>query len=237
MALLFALSLSACPGGEVPGTCEDLPEPPAVGACFGNPGLAYPGYGTADLAVTGTVTSVTTGPVPEACDVGFFDLATRDADALLLVVTDAEGVETTVGLVAPDLGEPVAVGDPVSLDLHYVFGDFGPDEGRVVLTDAAGVERVVVSVAGTVADLATPTDLLLEQGTLLCVQEDECGSWSAFDFLVTVGTEEAPVPYGGEASVGPWRVIHAGDEHQTPDTQSGCPDWFVAHVAGAFVRE
>ncbi|MES2640001.1 MAG: hypothetical protein V4850_10980 [Myxococcota bacterium] len=234
---LASLLLSACLGGDLPQTCEDLPEVPAVGACFGNPGLEYPGYGTADLAVTGTVTSVTTGPFPDACDVSFSAVWGSGAEGLILVVTDADGVETTVGLAAPGLDSPVEEGDRVSLDLAYVFGDFGPDRGRVVLADEAGVEQLVISVAGTLADLATPADVTLDQGDPICTQHDECGAWSAFDFWVTTADDQGVVAYGDEEDIGPWRVVHAGDEQQTPETSSGCPDWFVAHVAAAFVRE
>ncbi|MDP2310976.1 MAG: hypothetical protein Q8P18_33460 [Pseudomonadota bacterium] len=236
LPLLLALPLAACTW-DVPETCDDLPEPPDVGACFGNPGLDYPGYGTAELSVTGTVTSVTTAPVPDACDVRFFHLAGSTEDAVVLVVADADGVETTVGLTAPDLVAPVVVGDTVSLDLAYTFGEFGPDEGHVVLADGAGIERVVIGVAGSLADLATPADVVLEQGGMVCTQHDECGTWSAFDFTVSAEGDVGSVPYGQEAAVGPWRVVHAGDELQAINTGGVCPDWFVAHVAAAFVRE
>lgn len=232
---LFLL-LAACDAVPTPGACDDeLPERPAVGACFGRPGLDYAGFGLAELLVHGDVVSVTTGPLPAACDVRFGD--DGGDDTVVLVVADAEGVETTVGLVAPGLAAPVAVGDAVSLDLAYTFGEFGPDIGHAVLADATGAEQVVIGTAGTVDALRTPEGVTVGEGAVRCTQADECGTWSAFDFLVAAGSAEGAVSYGEDAVIGPWRVVHADLRKQVPTGGSSCPDWFVADARAAFIRE
>ncbi len=229
------LLLAACEWVALPEACEDLPVPPAVGACFGRPGLDYPGFGPVTLTVAGSVTSVDTGPYPEACDIRFG--GAPDDDAVILVVTDAEGVETAVGLVVPDLEDPVEEGDSVSLDLGYTFGEFGPDLGWASLADEAGVEQVVVGLAGTVDAVRAPADVRLDYGDVRCTQADPCGTWSAFDLDVAAADAAGSVPYGEQEGVGAWRVTHGGFERQATGARSNCPDWFVGHVSAAFARE
>lgn len=234
------LLLAGCPYVAAPEACADLPAPPPVGACFGQAGLDHPGLRPVELAVTGTVTSVTTGPFPEECDIRFgLWRADDDADddALLLVISDPEGVLTTVGIVMPDLEAPMAVGDTVSLDLGHTEGGFGPDVGWAALTDEMGVEQVVVGLAGTEAGVRTPADLRIGGGHVRCTQADPCGIWSAYDLDVEADGVVASLPYGETGRVGGWTVTHAGFERQLEGADVSCPDWFVARVSVGFVRE
>lgn len=233
LALAFSL-LAACYGIPLPGSCESLPEPPPVAACFGSADIVWEGWGTAATAVSGTVTSVTRGPFPVDCDVRFGGVT--DGEALVLVVEDAGGASTTVGLVAPGLGDPVAVGDTVALDLSYTFGEWGPDLAWAVLSDEAG-ERVVVATAGSLEEVRVPAGATLAEGRRRCTEDDGCGVWSAYDLDVAVGGAEASVPYGEEADVGGWHVAHGGLELQEEGQTGTCPDWFVAHASVAMVRE
>lgn len=233
-ALVVSLALlAACDGVPIPGSCDALPEPPPVAACFGGDDVAWEGYGTVATALSGTVMSASHGPFPADCDVRFGGLV--DGDALLLVVEDAAGGRVVAGLVAPGLGDPVAVGDTVGLDLSYTFGEFGPDLAWAVLSDEAG-ERVVVATAGSLEEVRTPEGVTLAEGDTRCTEDDGCGEWSAYDLDVAVDGDAASVPYGEEADVGGWHVVHGGLERQAEGQMGTCPDWFVAHASVATIR-
>lgn len=231
--MLFLL-LAACDTLPSSEACGDLVAPP-VTACFGGDALAWEGYGSLDVAVSGTVVSVATGPRPEAClvDVG----NGQTGEGVVVEVEDAAGDRYVVSFGIDGLAAPVAVGDAVSLDLSYVFGEFAPDVGRARLSDADGAPLVVVTEAGTLEDLVLPDGVGVARGVERCTEDDGCGVYSKYDLAITVGDASAEVPYGEDAAVGGFRVVSGGQEFQAEGQTDVCPDWFVAHATVALVAE
>ena len=232
---MWLLLVLACPGDPSSASCDDLPTAPRLAACFGSETLDWNGYGTAALAVDGEIVSVERGPFPAACDVRFS--GEGGGDATIVVVEAGDGSRTTVGVDVAEAAGRFTVGEQVQLDVSYTFGEFGPDTAWVEVRDGAGEDLLVVATAGEVAGLRVPAGVTATEGEALCTAHDECGDWSAFPLDVAVGGEDVVVGYGATASVGGWTVAHGGLERQAESDGGSCPDWFVAHVAAAFVRD
>jgi hypothetical protein len=228
------LFLVACAGSSLfEPPCDRIPEPGAVRACFGGDPVAYEGYGTVELTFDGTVTSMSEDA--SACEL---EVGTIDADepVIALLVEDDAGATVTVGLQLAALGQPIAEGDAVSLDLAYTFGEFGPDVGHVIVSrDDAPI--VGVSVAGSLDDLVLPEGLALTEGERLCTTDDGCGVWAKYDLEASFGGETAALPYGEDVVVGGLHVAHGGYEQADAADGGECPDWFVAHVDVGFSVE
>ncbi|MFN7142905.1 MAG: hypothetical protein ACK4YP_03955 [Myxococcota bacterium] len=231
--MLFLL-LAACDTLEAPEACDDLVAPP-VTACFGGDGLTWEGYGTLEVAVTGVVVDVATGARPEGClvDVG----NGQTGEGLVVTVEDGAGARYVVSFAVPGLAAPVAVGDPVALDLLYVYGEYAPDVGHARLSDSTGAPRVVVTEAGSLETLVLPDGVSVAEGASRCTEDDGCGVYSKYDLDVAVGDDAGGVRYGEEAALGGYRVVHGGFELQAEGQTDVCPDWFVAHATVGLVAE
>lgn len=219
------LLLLACDTPETPPTsCDALVAPPVV-ACFGT-GVPYDGYGTLAAEVSGTVTTVGVGNLPDACVAELGNGQDVD-DAVVVEILGDDGGTYTAAWGVPGVTEaPVAVGAVVSLDLSYTFGEFGPDVGHVMLDGG----RLAVAEAGALDDLVVPEGVVVTEGEARCTEEDDCGTWSKYDVDVAVGGEQVGVRYGEAGEVGGVQIAHGGYERQAQGQGGLCPDWFVAHV-------
>lgn len=233
--LLPLLLLTACPGDESLQTCDEIAVPDPVGACFGGDDVVWEGYGTVAGRVDGTVTAVSEGEPPEACEVALGRLD-RDEDVVVIEVDDAEGLTTIVGLQIPDLDAPVAAGDTVSLDFEFVYGEFGPDLGWVTV-EKDGAPVVIVSEGATADELTLPDDVTVGEGARRCTTDDGCGVYGKYDLLVGVGDDTAPLPYGEDVALGGWRFVHGSYEQQDEGLTNTCPDWFVADAVLGIVAK
>ncbi len=229
---LLLLLLSACATLPTKDGCADLVPPPVV-ACFGGDGLDWPGYGTLEMAVDGTVVSVSTGGRPDAClvDVGNDTFQ----EGLVVEVESAAGARYVVGIQVPQYeGAVLAEGDAVSLLADFTFGEFGPDRGSVRVEED-GTLVALVATGGNRDDL--PDDLDASESQVRCTEDDGCGVFSKYDLNVMFGDDTANVRYGESAAIGAARVVHGGYEQAAPSEGGTCPDWFVAHVTLAVVAE
>ena len=233
MHLLLAL-LAGCEAVPLPEACADLAPPPLV-ACFGGDSLAWPGYGTLDVAVGGAVVAVAAGGRPEGClvDVGNDTFVS----GVVLDIEGDDGARYTVGLTVPDLdGTLFAAGDRIALSGTHTFGEFGPDTGAVELARDTGAVVFALAEAGRTEDLPSAAFTLAE-GAKRCTEDDECGVYSKYDLYFTHDGETLAIPYATSAALGGVRFVHGGYERQADNQGAVCPDWYVAHVSVAMVNE
>lgn len=228
--VLFVVLLSC---GGIPGTCAEVDTPPVMGACFGGDRFSWDGYTPVETTtIEGEVVSAGEARFPDECNVVVADIG--DQKATIIETSDGLGTTNFFAWHLPEEHLAIEVGDEVSVEVAYTPGGFGPDLGRVVVRDAAGIERMVFSVAGEVGDLRVPTELEAERGTVVCEEHHTCGDWSAYALKLTSGGDTVEVPYGGTANIGAWRVYHGGLELEAAPNTGTCPDYYVAHVAAGF---
>lgn len=202
--------------------------PPPISACASND--LSPGDDGAALSVSGVVTAIETASDGDTCIAtgGVGRGFTTGEPATVIVLEGDDGV-TRVALQGIDVD--VAPGDALRVDYAFVFGGFGPDEGRLVLADDAGT-LLYAEEAGHLDRFTPPDGLDLSRGRQLCWTRDTCGAWSR-SAVVANGVElgEAPVVVGGLA------LRSTGFELQDENQTISCPDWFVARALVWGTRE
>lgn len=120
------------------------------------------------------------------------------------------------------------VGDTIFADYSRSGGGFGPENVDLTLSHGQAID-IYIGYGGSVSDL-NEAPFKFAQGPQLCVQNDTCGTWAAYDLSIVLDTTTQPVPYGSYVINKTYRVLNGGVREQLPTSNTQCADWYVADV-------
>ena len=233
LLLVLPLALTAC----------DTPCPrlalPQLAACVA-PDAGFDGDGRfeeADLQLSLTGVDVldaapATDCFPTGHAIGAFE---PTVETVWLRGTDGAGDGWTIGLAAPGLSAQGLI-NSTEIDVSWSFrlGGFSPDVGAVEVRDDAGL-AVWIGEGADLDTLATPAELLLEEGARVCHQSEDCGSWEWLDLEATWGGRTDTLNHGSSLTFGEHEILHGGYQNQT-SASDRCADWFAADIQVAAIR-
>jgi hypothetical protein len=237
MRYLLALSLLTALGcGE--DFYDELPHVEKMAACLAPSGTAsLPAVPEpVVVSVSGEVEASGVGLPPDGCFEGN-DAARWGAPgtdiAWFRVFDGTDG--WTVGVSLDDVGR-ISDGRQVSFDFRYSFAGFGPEIGSLEINDARGL-RVYLGRGGDVDDLRLPDKILeVERGATVYRQQDDCGTWEAFEIEVKMVEDgRETLEYGEEEDHDGGTLYHGGYRHDRGKTD--CADWFIADLSMAWQRD
>ncbi|MBT8495412.1 MAG: hypothetical protein KJO07_20355 [Deltaproteobacteria bacterium] len=217
---------------------DELPDTEAMAVCLAPSGTASLPVNPEPVVVTisGTVEASGIGMPPDGCFEGPGASrwgAPAARTAWFRVFDDSDG--WTVGVALDDV-ERIAEGRQVSFDYRFAFGGFSPEIGSLAVSDDRGL-RVYVGRGGDVDDLRLPDEIIeVERGATVYRQEDECGTWEAFELEVRTRSDgRETLEYGEEEDHGGSTLYHGGYRQDRGKTD--CADWFISDLSLAWQRD
>lgn len=147
---------------------------------------------------------------------------------------ESDGSEWTVSVSIPGHTRPLSVGDDVTVELGRKPGHYSPHQTHFRL-NVGETPVVFVEEGGWLPDIELTDIAQVSVGTAVCSSAENCGEWRRHDIDVkTIAGETSGVlKYGGELTVGDWRLLHAG---LVTETSVSCTDTHYASVVLAAVR-
>lgn len=155
------------------------------------------------------------------------------AEAWWLQAADETGMPWTVGVWLPGGPTGPGVGDDVTVAHAFGAVGFGPRIGQLELRDGDGALILWIGAGGDLPDIVQPPEATVAQGEIAGEDGGECGAWTNYELLATVGGETAEIGYGEVVVVDGIEVRHGGFTQQR-SSSSKCLDWSVSQVAVAF---
>ena len=221
-------------GGVQEYRCIETAELLQLAACMVRAGEA-PGEPThaAEHAVEGTVIDIGIGMPPDNCFHhcdhigGCLDEETMSWGAKWVRLEDADGEVWTAAIVTSWEPSWPAPGDHVSLEYRWQEWPFAPAVGALELRRD---EELVVwlGVDGSPETLEAPDGFSFETGEAVCLEGDECGSWSMYLLDVSLDGQSGTAGYRTDPlHISGYRVVNAGVVGSTSD-EVLCMDWFMA---------
>lgn len=178
-------------------------------------------------SVSGTVSEVGSGPLPQACAEA--EAGTNGAWASLL---DENGALWTACYTGEGASMPVTQGQQVTFDRVYLKGYFS--KASSVLTVRAGEQLVALAMAQGRDPLDWTAEIALTDGDLLCFTDGggSCGD-EAYEMVAALGGDEVRLKPGETGTLGSYEV-HAGRWQHYVDG-GGCDAGQFDRGAFAFV--
>ena len=233
VVVLVAVSVGGCDDGLL----DALPQAQNLAVCVIPDGGwdQAPGNETVELSLSGMVVERGAGPVPNGCfEPPLVGWGGSSSAAQWLRLEDG-GQRWTVGVVMDGFAAPPA-GAEVSLSLSHAHGAFGPAFGNFVLNDGGGT-RAWLALGGDIGDLVLPPPIeAVRQGKVVYRENDDCGTWEAYEIEVNTATDVVVLEYGERESEDDAVLFHGGFVHDTGGKTS-CSDWFVADLRMGWRRD
>lgn len=233
--------VSGCASEAELANCSALAPPPTFDVFLLSESLSVDAYGRIpERALRGKVTAAGDG-APADCT-SFDDCIALMPSTPRLpsdgywfqLIDDQDGSEWTLSISIPDHARPVGVGDTISVEFSREPFDFSPPQVRFRL-DVGGVPVVAVQRGGQLADLELTDIADLSKGSAVCATGDDCLLWRYYDVDVATQETRGVLKYGGELTVGDWRLLHGGFSRET-GVVGTCLDAYVARAIIAAVR-
>lgn len=163
--------------------------------------------------VTGTVTEVGAGPLPESCG-----LSGKDLPGVWAVIDDADGVSWTACYHAKGAVMPLVVGQEVTAQMERFPGDVEPTSYGLLLESEG---QFVLWAVYENNKVERPEGLTLDDGNKLCSSPPDqgCGR-EEVELVAAAGGSEVTLMEGQVATVGPFEVHVGSWHHFTSD--GGC---------------
>lgn len=208
---------------------SSLPEVQAIAVCVKptNGWEEAPGP-TTEVSITGQVTERGVGDDGVGCfDPPFVGWGAPASGAKWGRIDDA-GQSWTVAVLMDGLSFP-DVGSDVAVTFAHARGGFSPSTGNFLLQES-GSTRAWMGLGAGLDDLVLPDTLQsVSRGKTVYREEDECGTWEAFEIEVRTLEDVVTLEYGEQETEDDDVLFHGGYRHDLG--KSSCPDWFVADVS------
>jgi len=226
--LLFLLGGCSSTAETGEPTCNALASPPEIGACV-TPQAgwgALPGRSEESFVIVGTVLEVGASGLPDECQqpptVSWWNISSPQS-AWWFRVTDSQGAVWTVGASVPGSALPVTVGQTVTVEFSWFTCCLNSPVTSVAIRDENADLVLWIGQGNGGCAVRMPAALgSYTPGQRVCTEDDACGDSAAYDLVVSAGGASAPLPHGGEVTVGGIRFIHGGYAEATGP--AACPD-------------